>query len=204
MPELPRLQCGSALAVQQVESLVAELASAEKKLHLSRWKERMQLDVAKVRTYVKRKADEQLAFEQEPPSVEDVGGAWHPGVAVHEQARKWTEAWTVKEPPDLQCPGVRIRPLPSKAQQDPVEAAKSAPVPRCRGSHQGRSPEEPAVVQVRLEAGVFPHTCQSAVARKYANAQCTRSSTANAPAMAEYGRISSANEDGHQENHHWH
>ena len=98
VPELPKLQCGSALAVQQVESLVA---SAEKKLHLSRWKERMQLDVAKVRTYVKRKADEQLAFEQEPPSVEDVGGAWHPGVAVHEQARKWSEAWTVKKPPDL-------------------------------------------------------------------------------------------------------
>ena len=101
MPELPRLACGSALAVQQVESLVAELASVEKKLYLSRWKERVQLDVAKVRTYVKRKADEQLAFEQEPPSVEDVVGGRRPGVAVREQAHKWTEAWTVKEPPDL-------------------------------------------------------------------------------------------------------
>ena len=101
VPELPRLECGSDLAVQQVESLVEELASAEKKLHLSRWKARMQFDTAKVRAYVKRKADEQLAFETMPPSVEDVAGSWHPGVAVHEQASKWTAAWTVKDPPDL-------------------------------------------------------------------------------------------------------
>ena len=86
VPELPRLECGSAAAVQQVEGLVAEVAKREKKLHLSRWKERMQFDVGKVRAYVKRKADEQLAFEKEPPALADTTGGWHPAVAVHEQA----------------------------------------------------------------------------------------------------------------------
>ena len=67
VPELPRLQCGSALAVQQVESLVAELASVEKKLHLSRWKERVQLDVAKMRTHGSAKLMSSLPLSKSPP-----------------------------------------------------------------------------------------------------------------------------------------
>ena len=101
VPELPWLECGSLAAVQQVEGLVTEVAQREKKLHLSIWKERAQFDVGKVRAYVKRKADEQLTFETEPPALADTTGGWRPAVAVHEQAKLWKQVWTAGEPPDL-------------------------------------------------------------------------------------------------------
>ena len=130
VPELPRLACGSTEAVQQVEGLVTEVAKREKQLHLSHWKERMQFDVGKVRAYVKRKADEQLAFEQEPPALADTSGGWHPAVAVHEQAKLWEQVWTAGEPPDLEQVDRVLRAV-ARPPEVPVTFAVGAEELRC-------------------------------------------------------------------------
>ena len=93
-PDLPRLQCGSLEAAQMVEKLVAEESQRERNLHLQRWKERMDQDLGAVRSYVKRRAAEQLAWEQEPPDLQQASGGWHPALAVREQAEVWTTTWT--------------------------------------------------------------------------------------------------------------
>ena len=92
-PGLPRLR-GSLEAAQMVEKLVAEESQRERNLHLQRWRERMDQDLGAVRSYVKRRAAEQLAWEQELPDLQQASGGWHPALAVREQAEVWTTTWT--------------------------------------------------------------------------------------------------------------
>lgn len=54
----------------------------------------MDQDLGAVRSYVKRRAAEQLAWEQEPPDLQQASGGWHPALAVREQAEVWTSTWS--------------------------------------------------------------------------------------------------------------
>ncbi|CAE7488209.1 unnamed protein product [Symbiodinium sp. CCMP2592] len=92
-PDLPRLQCGEEEAVRLVESRVAAVHKVERGLHLRRWQDRMNQDLRTVRSYVKRRADEQLAWEEDPEDISTASGGWHPAIAVKEQADDWLRQW---------------------------------------------------------------------------------------------------------------
>ncbi|CAE7541147.1 RE2 [Symbiodinium sp. CCMP2592] len=92
-PDLPRLQCGDEEAVRLVESRVAEVNKVERALHLRRWQDRMDQDLGAIRSYVKRRADEQLAWEEDPEDLSTASGGWHPAIAVKEQADEWLRKW---------------------------------------------------------------------------------------------------------------
>ena len=69
------------------------LEEEEKQLHLEKWRTLVQCDPARVRSYVKRRADAALAVQKEPEEVAKVKDGWHPAVAVEEQADRWTDVW---------------------------------------------------------------------------------------------------------------
>ena len=93
VPALGFVQCDDPAASQQVQQLIATLEEEEKQLRLEKWRSLVQCDPARVRSYVKRRADAALAVLQEPEEATKVKDKWHPAVAVEEQAERWTEAW---------------------------------------------------------------------------------------------------------------
>ena len=101
LPQLPYLQCGTAEAVAAVSGLVDTLTKSERKAHLERWRQRTAVDESVVRSYVKRRADELLAWEQAPPDAAKVEDGWHPAQAVCEQAQLWAAKWQRPFNPDL-------------------------------------------------------------------------------------------------------
>ncbi|CAE7270798.1 hypothetical protein AK812_SmicGene40597 [Symbiodinium microadriaticum] len=98
---LPYLQCGTTEAVAAVSGLVDTLTKSERDVHLERWRQRTAVDESVVRSYVKRRADEMLAWEQAPPDAAQVEDGWHPAEAVCEQAQLWAAKWQRHFNPDL-------------------------------------------------------------------------------------------------------
>ena len=76
-----------------VSGLVDTLTKSEREVHLERWRQRTAVDESVVRSYVKRRADELLAWEQAPPDAAKVEDGWHPAQAVCEQAQLWAAKW---------------------------------------------------------------------------------------------------------------
>ena len=86
VPALGFVQCDDPAASQHVQQLIATLEEEEKQLHLEKWRTLVQCDPARVRPYVKRRADAALAVQKEPEEVAKVKDGWRPAVAVEEQA----------------------------------------------------------------------------------------------------------------------
>ena len=101
LPQLPYLECGTITAVTTVSKLVDGLTKSEREAHLEWWRQRTAVDESVVRSYVKKRADEMVAWEQAPPDAALVEDGWHPAEAVREQARQWTEKWQRPFNPDL-------------------------------------------------------------------------------------------------------
>ena len=84
-----------------VQSLVQTYAEQERAAHRERWKRLTQIDPAKVRAFVKGRADVALMWEAEPEPAEAIPGGWHPAAAVEEQAQIWVDKWSQPFEPDF-------------------------------------------------------------------------------------------------------
>ena len=88
VPDLPFLVCGSAEAPALVQALLETYAKQERELHQHRWRSVTCYDSAKARSYIKRRADACLAFDNDLEDIEKVDNGWHP-----EQAEIWSGQW---------------------------------------------------------------------------------------------------------------
>ncbi|CAE7327621.1 unnamed protein product, partial [Symbiodinium sp. CCMP2456] len=93
VPALGFVRCEDPAALCHVQHLIATLEEDEKQLHLEKWKSLLQCDPARVRSYVKRRADAALVAQQVPDNIAQVKDGWRPAIAVEEQAARWTEVW---------------------------------------------------------------------------------------------------------------
>ena len=117
LPQLPYLQCGTTEAVAAVSGLVDTLTKSERDVHLERWRQRTAVDESVVRSYVKRRADELLAWEQAPPDAAKVEDGWHPAEAICEQAQLWAAKWQRPFNPDLSMIDGGLAEVPRPAAQ---------------------------------------------------------------------------------------
>ncbi|CAE6972781.1 L96 [Symbiodinium sp. CCMP2592] len=83
VPELAFAPAGSETSLlPQVEELVAAYTRQEEEAKKLLWRARIRADTARVRAFVKRRADEQIAWESRPPDAAAPGDNPHPAVAV--------------------------------------------------------------------------------------------------------------------------
>ena len=95
-----------------VARLVEDMAAEEKALHLKRWRSRCNSDIHVVRSFIKSRADQQLAWEAQPEDAALTPDGWHPAIAVRTQAEMWIDKWTAKGEPDLQAVAAVLRDIP--------------------------------------------------------------------------------------------
>ena len=108
VPTLPHLVCGSSEAV----TVVADMAAEEKALHLKRWRSRCNSDIHVVRSFIKSRADQQLAWEAQPEDAALTPDGWHRAIAVRTQAEMWIDKWTAKGEPNLQAVAAVLSDIP--------------------------------------------------------------------------------------------
>eukprot|EP00439_Symbiodinium_sp_Y106_P001521 s14176_g1.t1 len=88
------------------------MAAEEKALHLKRWRSRCNSDIHVVRSFIKSRADQKLAWEAQPEDAALTPDGWHPAIAVRTQAEMWIDKWTAKGEPDLQAVAAVLRDIP--------------------------------------------------------------------------------------------
>ena len=83
VPDLPYVPAGDELSlIPHVDRLASSFIRQEEEANKQVWRARARTDLARARSFVKRRADEQLAWERQLPDVADRGDAAHPAVAV--------------------------------------------------------------------------------------------------------------------------
>ncbi|CAE7196350.1 gcs-1 [Symbiodinium sp. CCMP2592] len=83
VPSLPYARDGDELSLlPHVEQLIETFTQQEEDARKQMWRTRTRADLPRARSFVKRRADEQLAWERQLPDVASPGDPAHPAVAV--------------------------------------------------------------------------------------------------------------------------
>ena len=107
VPELPFLPAGCLEEqVDAVQQLYERYLAQEQEARVQQWRSRTKQNVVRQISWVKRKADEALRAEQQPPPIESAPVSIHPTLVLKTQGKNWKEKWTAK-PGDINFQAIR-------------------------------------------------------------------------------------------------
>ncbi|CAE7531982.1 unnamed protein product, partial [Symbiodinium microadriaticum] len=92
-PELPHLDLFAPEAAHVVQKLLQQYRQVEQQVMREQWRRCTQNDPSRIRSFVKRKVDAQVAWEQEVPSLQESRFYQSPAEAVDQQASNWMDKW---------------------------------------------------------------------------------------------------------------
>ncbi|CAE7347235.1 unnamed protein product [Symbiodinium sp. CCMP2592] len=123
VPSLPYARDGDELSLlPHVAQLIETFTQQEEEARKQMWRTRTRADLPRARSFVKRRADEQLAWERQLPDVASPGDPAHPAVAVAAVARDLREKLCPASfrAVDMQAMRDLLRPLPRPASSEVV------------------------------------------------------------------------------------
>ncbi|CAE7302863.1 gcs-1 [Symbiodinium sp. CCMP2592] len=123
VPSLPFARDGDELSLlPHVAQLVETFMQQEEEARKQMWRTRTRADLPRARSFVKRRADEQLAWERQLPDVASPGDPAHPAVAVAAVAKDLRAKLCPASfrAVDMQAMRDLLRPLPRPASSEVV------------------------------------------------------------------------------------
>ncbi|CAE7517053.1 gcs-1 [Symbiodinium sp. CCMP2592] len=123
VPSLPYARDGDELSLlPHVAQLIETFTQQEEEARKQMWRTRTRADLPRARSFVKRRADEQLAWERQLPDVASPGDPAHPAVAVAAVAKDLRAKLCPASfrAVDMQAMRDLLRPLPRPASSEVV------------------------------------------------------------------------------------
>ncbi|CAE7226914.1 unnamed protein product [Symbiodinium sp. CCMP2592] len=123
VPSLPYARDGDELSLlPHVAQLIETFMQQEEEARKQMWRTRTRADLPRARSFVKRRADEQLAWERQLPDVASPGDPAHPAVAVAAVAKDLRAKLCPASfrAVDMQAMRDLLRPLPRPASSEVV------------------------------------------------------------------------------------
>ncbi|CAE7196323.1 Slc9a8 [Symbiodinium sp. CCMP2592] len=123
VPSLPYARAGDELSLlPHVAQLIETFTQQEEEARKQMWRTRTRADLPRARSFVKRRADEQLAWERQLPDVASPGDPAHPAVAVAAVAKDLRAKLCPASfrAVDMQAMRDLLRPLPRPASLEVV------------------------------------------------------------------------------------